>query len=150
MPINTNNGTSRSAKFDEIGDRIEGTIVSAEELDQTDIETGEVKRWPDGKAVKQWVVVVRTDMRDGDDDDGQRTLYAKGGKFDAASGSGQSMMEAIKAAANGRPIEEGGTLTVMHSGLGKKKNPAYSAPKLFKAKYAPPAAPSIATDDDLI
>lgn len=150
MPINTNTGTSRSAKFDEVGDRIEGIIVSAEVKPQTDIETGEIKRWTDGRPVEQWVIVLQTDIRDGEDDDGQRTLYAKGGKFDAASGSGQSMMEAIKAAANGRAIEEGGNLVVAHSGLGKKKNAAYSAPKLYKAKYTPPPAPSIAPDDDFV
>jgi hypothetical protein len=59
------------------------------------------------------------------------------------------MMEAIKAAANSRSIEEGGTLVVVHSGLGKKKNVAYSAPKLYKAKYTAPVA-GINVDDDLL
>lgn len=149
MPINTNTtGTGRAAKFDNIGDRIEGVIVSAEEKPQTDIETGEIKRWSDGKPIQQWVIAVQTDLRDGDDDDGVRVLYAKGGRFDAASGSGQSMMEAIKGAASGKPIEEGGTLTVMYSGQGKKKNAAYAAPKLYKAKYAAPALKTVDLDDD--
>lgn len=148
MPINTNTSTGRSAKFENVGDRIEGTIVSAEVKPQTDIETGEIKRWSDGKPVEQWVISLQTDLREADDDDGIRTLYAKGGRFDAASGSGQSMMEAIKAAASGKPIEEGGTLTVMYSGQGKKKNVAYSAPKLYKAKYAAPAIKTADLDDN--
>ena len=145
MPIDTSPTTGgRAAKFDSLGDTISGVIVSADSRPQTDIETGETVTWADGTPRMQWVIVLATDLRDPaiPDDDGNRTLYAKGGKFSAATGEGTSMMEAIRAAAHAagaKTLEEGGTLTVKHSGLGEKKNKAYSAPKLYKARYEAPA-----------
>jgi len=137
MPIETKTSSSKSARFETIGDRIEGVIISAKEDDQTDIETGQVKRWQDGTPMKQWVIELQTTLNDGDDDDGKRTVWAKGGRFEAAQGDGQSLMEALRSAADGKPIEEGAHLIVQMTGLGKKKNPAYASPKLFKAKYTP-------------
>jgi len=153
MPIDTSTGGAKAAKFESLGDKIEGVIVSAEAKPQTDIESGEVKTWSDGRPMLQWVIVLATSLRDDDADTGERTLYAKGGKFTPASGSGVSMMEAIKeavSASGAKLLEEGGTLAVAHTGLGEKKNKAYSAPKLYAARYTPPAprAASINPFDD--
>lgn len=139
MAITTKQNSKKSWSADTIGDRIEGVIVDADEKDQTDIETGLVKRWNDGTPMKQWVIELQTDQRDSDSDDGIRTVWAKGGNFEPAQGDGKSLMEAIRAACDGADIEEGGHLIVQLTGFGKKKNPAYSAPKLYKAKYTPPA-----------
>ena len=152
MPIDTTTSGAAAAKFEAIGDRIEGRILSADAKPQTDIETGDVKTWSNGDPILQWVIVLATDLGNGGDDTGERTIYAKGGKFTAAEGDGLSMMEAIKAAvakAGAKQLLEGGTLVVQHSGLGEKKNKAYSAPKLYKARYTPPAA-GLAIDEDLI
>ena len=142
MPIDTSTSSARAAKFEAVGDKIEGTILSADAKPQTDIDTGEIKTWSDGNPILQWVIVLATSLREDADDDGNRTVYAKGGKFTAASGEGLSMMEAIKAAtakAGASQLLEGGTLLLQHTGLGEKKKAAYSAPKLYKARYTPPA-----------
>jgi len=142
MPIDTTTSGATAAKFENIGDRIEGRILSAEARPQTDIETGEVVTWSDGKPRLQWVIVLATDLRDSADDTGERTVYAKGGNFVPATGEGLSPMEAIKAAvakAGAKQLLEGGTLVMQHTGLGVKKNKAHNAPKLFKARYTPPA-----------
>lgn len=143
MPIDTSTSSGKAARFDAVGDFIKGRIVSADERQQTDVETGEKLTWADGSPRMQWVITLATDLRDDADDDGLRTVYAKGGNFTAATGEGKSMQSAIRDAvadAKAKVIAEGGTLTVKHSGLGEKKNKAYSAPKLYVAKYTPPAA----------
>ena len=142
-------GGSRSAKFEAIGDLVKGRILSAEPRQQTTPE-GALKTWSDGKPMMQLVITLQTDLHDEDDDDGQRAVYAKGGKYKVASGKGTSMLEAIREAvkrAGAKGIDIGATLTVQHSGLGDKTAPAYSAPKLYVAKYEPGAAP---VDIDLI
>lgn len=145
MPIDTSTSSGKAAKFDNVGDFIKGRIISADPRQQTDVETGEKLTWSDGSPRMQWVIQLATENRDaGDpDDDGVRTIYAKGGNFTPASGEGKSMQSAIRdavAAANAKVLAEGGTLTVKHSGLGEKKNKAYSAPKLYVARYVAPVA----------
>lgn len=142
-------GGSKAAKFEAVGDRIEGEVIAAEVRQQTDPE-GTPKTWSNGDPVMQLVITLKTDMRDGDDDDGERRIYAKGGNYEAASGKGTSMLVAIRDAikkAGASKIEVGGNLTVAHSGLGKKTQAAYSAPKLYVAKYDPPTSKPVDVDD---
>lgn len=130
----------------EIGDTVKGRIVSAEVRQQTDPD-GNLKFWSDGKPRQQLVVVVQTDQGDGDADDGQRTLYAKGGKYETASGTGTAMLDAIREAvkkAGAKGLDVGAVLTVKFSGLGKKTQAAFNPPKLYLAKYEPGA---VAVDD---
>lgn len=139
---------SKSAKFEAVGDTIRGEIVTAEVKQQSDPD-GNLKTWSNGDPVMQLVITVQTDDRDGDDDDGQRRIYAKGGNYEAASGKGTSMLVAIREAvkkAGVAKLEVGGTITVAHSGLGKKTSPAYSAPKLYVAKYEPPTSKPVDID----
>ena len=142
---------AKSAKFEVVGDAVRGTIVSAEVAQQTDPNTGEAKTWKDGSPVMQMIITLQTDERDGDDDDGQRRLYAKGGNPEVASGKGTSMLSAVREAikkAGASKIETGARLTVQHSGLGKKSSPAFNPPKLYSAKYEPGVAkPAIDLDD---
>ena len=136
-------GGSKSAKFDEVGDIVRGVILSAEVRQATDLE-GAPKVWSDGSPVNQLVITLQTDLRDGDDDDGTRRLYAKGGNYEAATGKGTSMLVAVREAikkAGATKLAEGATLTVQHSGLGKKSKPAHNAPKLYTAKYEATSAP---------
>lgn len=118
-----------------------GRIESADVRQQTDPE-GNLKTWNDGSPVMQLVVTLATDLNDDANDDGRRAIYAKGGNYEAASGEGTSMLVAIREAvkkAGGSKLEPGATLTVRHTGLGKKTSAAYSAPKLYRAKYEPAA-----------
>ena len=142
-------GGGKAAKFDEIGDTVEGFIENVEVSQQTSMEDNTPLTWPDGRPREQLVITLATDAREGDDDDGVRKLYAKGGKYEVASGAGTSMKDAIADAvkkSGSRSIDQGGRLKVGYSGEGKKTNRGYSAPKLYRAVYEPPKA-SVAADD---
>jgi hypothetical protein len=142
-------GTGKAAKFEEEGDMVVGVITDAKTSQQTSMEDNTPLTWPDGSPRMQLVITLQTDLREGDEDDGVRRLYAKGGRYEVMTGSGTSMKDAIAEAvkrAGSRTLDEGGRLTVAYTGSGKKTNRGYSAPKLFKAKYEAPKA-SIAEDD---
>ena len=133
--INTflTSGGAKSFPFAAVGDSIEGTIVDAEVRQQTSME-GELLTWADGKPRMQVVITLQTELHDDESDDGLRTIYAKGGKFDIAKGEGQSMRDAIAEAVNGQKLEEGDSLVVVHSGMGVAKR-GYQAPKLYTAGF---------------
>jgi hypothetical protein len=133
-----------SAKFEELGDKAAGVIVSVKRQQQTDLTTGELKFFPSGD--KMMLTVITLERADGT----TATLYAKGGAYEAAKGSGKALetaiVEAVKAA-GGTSIRRGDMLAVEHTGLSKKKA-GYSAAKLFTAEYrlAEPANASVAVD----
>lgn len=142
-------GGGSAAKFDEIGDEVKGVITDVQVTQQTDMETGAPLTWSDGSPRKQLVVTLQTEDHSGDEDDGVRRIYAKGGTYEVASGTGTSMKQAIadavkKAAASS--IETGGVLRVAHTGVGKKTNRGFSPPKLYRATYEAPKA-SVSADD---
>ncbi|MET0911435.1 MAG: hypothetical protein ABWZ99_18365 [Ilumatobacteraceae bacterium] len=142
-------GGGKAASFEAIGDAVEGRIENVVVSQQTSMEDNTPLTWPDGRPREQLVITLATDLREGDDDDGIRKLYAKGGKYEAAEGTGTSMKDAIADAvkkAGARSIDEGGTLKVGHTGIGKKTNRGYSAPKLYRATYTPPKA-SVGADE---
>ena len=130
-------GGSKSFPFANVNDIVRGTIESAEVKQQTSIE-GELLTWADGSPRKQLVITLQTSLKDNDDDDGLRTIYAKGGKYDVADGSGTSMrdaiVEAVKAA-GAKQINVGDELAVCYSGNGRVKQRGQSAPKLYEASY---------------
>jgi hypothetical protein len=139
----------KSFKFEELNDVIEGVIESLEVKAQTNMETGEALTWPDGKPRQQLVVTLQSDLREDDDDDGVRTIYAKGGNYQPATGSGKAMRDAIVDAlkqSKAGKLEVGGKLKVGYTGIGKKTKAAYSAPKLYTAKYSKPEKPAITED----
>ena len=93
-----------------IGDKITGTITLIERRQQRDFTTGEGLEWSDGSPRMLTYVEIQTDER-GDDDDGVRALYLKGGRnFEAAEGKGHSgevaLVEAAKKA-NMKSVDEG-------------------------------------------
>lgn len=142
-------GTGRAAKFEEVGDQVVGQITDAQIQQQTSLDDNTPLTWSDGRPRMQLVVTLQTADGNGDDDDGQRRIYAKGGKYEVASGTGSSMKDAIADAlkkAGAKSLDVGGTLTVAYTGIGKKTNRGFSAPKLFRAKYEAPKQ-SIAADD---
>jgi hypothetical protein len=142
-------GGGKAAKFDDIGDAIEGIIEDVIVSQQTSMEDNTPLFWADGRPREQMIVTLKTDLREGDDDDGIRKVYAKGGNYEAAEGTGTSMKDAIKDAvkkAGAKSIDEGAWLKVAHTGIGKKTNRGYSAPKLYRAQYKAPVA-SVAVDE---
>jgi hypothetical protein len=142
-------GSGKAAKFEQMGDSVTGRITDLKLSQQTSMEDNTPLTWDDGSPRMQLVVTLQTDQREGEEDDGLRRVYAKGGSFEVAEGSGKSLKEAIAEAckrAEVRSLDEGGTLTVGFTGLAKKKNRGYQAAKLYKAKYEPPKASVPASD----
>lgn len=140
-------GGAKAFQFNEFGDTVSGEVTAAEIRQQTSIE-GELLTWPDGKPRQQLVITLQTKLHENDDDDGLRTVYAKGGRFDVASGEGSSMRDAIAEAVRllgARSIDVGDELAVSFTGLGVAKR-GYSAPKLYTAGFRKAKASISASD----
>jgi hypothetical protein len=142
-------GGGKAAKFESIGDTVEGVITDCQVSQQTDMETNQPLTWADGSPRMQLVITLQTDERVDDNDDGLRRVYAKGGRYEVASGAGTSLKDAIADAvrkAEQRSLTEGGKLKIGYSGEGKKTNRGFSAPKLYRAQYTAPVKSVDATD----
>lgn len=125
--------TAAAVKFPEIGSMVDGTIVSGSERQQTEYGTGEPITWPNGEPKMEYPIVLDTE-------DGEVTLYAKNQLWVA-------VRDAIKAGSpNGLP-EVGGRLQVKYIADGEPSKPGFNPPKVYKAKYEPPAKSSIDIDD---
>src|SRR5688572_19885067 len=68
-------GGGRSAKFEKEGDKVQGTVMTVEPRQRTEIGTGRPMTWPDGNPRMQLVIQVLIDNTEDDDDDGLRNLY---------------------------------------------------------------------------
>lgn len=127
-----------AAKFEDVGDRVKGVITRAARQQQTDLDTGELMVWANGDPRMQTVIAVQ--QADGT----EVTLYARGGNYTVETGEGTAMEKAIVdavVAAKADAIKVGATLEVVHSGLGKAAKRGVNQPKLYRARYVPPAAP---------
>ncbi len=130
-------GGSKSFPFAEVNDLVRGTIEVGRG-EAADLDRGRAAHLAGRLPRKQLVITLQTNLKDDDEDDGLRTIYAKGGKYDIASGSGTSMRDAIVdavKAAGGKAINVGDELAVCYSGIGKVKARGQSAPKLYEASY---------------
>jgi hypothetical protein len=133
-------GGGRSAKFENPGDTITGTICAEPEMrQQTDIKTGQPKFWDNGDPQMQLVVRLQTQLRDDNDDDGIRALYVKGG-FKAPTMQ-KAVADAVRAA-GAKGLAMGGTLTVTYTGNGPAGGVGMSPPKYYTAQYQPPVVGS--------
>ena len=132
-----------SFKFDAIDKIAKGPILSLDMQQQRDFKTGALKFWDDEKTqpAMQLRVVLQTDERDPEaaNDDGQRAVYLNGD-------SQRAVREAVREA-GATSIEVGGTLTLKYVADGTPPAKGLNAPKLFKAKYVPPAPASVDADD---
>ena len=149
LSINDIAAGGKAASFDEIGDKVSGVIKLVERRQQTSFENNTPLTWDDGSPRMLTYIELETDLRDNDDDDGVRAIYAKGGTFEAAEGSGlsaeQALVEAVKKA-GAKSIDEGGKLAVAFTGRAKPTIRGYQPAKLFTMQYQPPVA-SVAVDD---
>jgi hypothetical protein len=140
----------KSFPFEKLNDVCIGEVISAEVRQQTDLESGEKLFWPDGQERKQLVITLQTSLKTSDEDDGVRTIYAKGGKFDTADGEGTSMKEAIATAVRqggGTGLNPGDQLAVAYTGNGVKKNRGFNPPKLYSASWKPAQPASVSGAD---
>jgi hypothetical protein len=127
-----------SFKFEEVGDRVSGRIVSIRKRQSTDMDTGELLTWANGDP-RMFTAVTLVNDADGE----EVAVNGAGGKFEPAKGKGTSFETALLAAGRAAKvgsIDAGGHLEVVHSGLGKKPSAGKNAPKLYTISYTPPNA----------
>ena len=74
------------------GDTITGTVVSVDYKQVNDFNTGEPAYFPSGDPEMQFVIVIQTDQRDDEDDDGRRTIY-----IPAWGSKKQALVDAMRA-----------------------------------------------------
>src|SRR5687767_699462 len=120
--------TTPSVKFPVIGSSVIGMITKVPRvIEETDPATREVKRWQNGQPKMQVVIDLQTELRENAEDDGMRTLWAKG-----------MMQQAIREAvmrAGAKLLAVGGILQVTYSA----DKPTNLQPlKLYTAQYWPP------------
>ena len=121
-------GGTPAVKFPTIGSTVAGMIIRQPKMaDVTDPASGEVKRWPNGDAKQQVIIELQTELREAEDDDGQRTLWAKGQMQTA-------IRDAVRAA-GAKGLEVEGILQVTLSG---EKPTNLNPQKLYTARYWPP------------
>ena len=140
-------GGAKAFPFTSFGDTVKGEVTAAEIRQQTSLE-GDLLTWPDGKPRQQLVITIQTSLHETEDDDGLRTVYAKGGRFDVARGEGSSMRDAIADAVRSvkaTSIEPGDEIAVAYTGEGTAKR-GYSAPKLYSASFRKATASVKAAD----
>lgn len=120
--------TVPSVKFPVIGTSVIGMITKVPRvIEETDPATREVKRWQNGQPKMQVVIDLQTELRENAEDDGMRTLWAKGMMQ-------QAIKEAVKRAGV-KILAVGGILQVTYSA----DKPTNLQPlKLYTAQYWPP------------
>ena len=141
--IDLASGGSASFPFQSIGDSVTGKILNLEELQQTDLQTGEVKTFTNGQPMMMYRVELQTGLRDGEMDDGVRSVYLKGSKKPESQSSLAAVLQAVLTATGRAALTVGGTLTLTYTGDGVAKGRGFSAPKQYSAQYA---APSVSLD----
>jgi hypothetical protein len=129
----------RTAKFDTVGRVYKGTVLAARARQVTDMQTGQPQFWPNGDPRKEVLIDLQTDERDSEDDDGVRRVYVKGGMVAA-------VREAL-AAAKVKSLEVGGKLSIKYTGDGEATQRGFNPPKLYAAKYEPPAPQALSEED---
>lgn len=126
-----------ACKFPDVGDTHKGKIVDAQKRQQSDMKTGRPLTWDNGDP--RWEIVITIDTGQPDDSgETNRRLFARGGMLKA-------IREAVAEA--GTQLEIGGELTVRYTGDGEPTQRGFNAPKLYKAKYTPPAPAAVDLDD---
>lgn len=134
-------GGAPGAKFVNVGDMVQGEIISARTQQQTDVKTGDPKFFKSGDPMMEMVITIQTDERrpDIEDDDGRRSIYAKG------SANRKGILDGLRTALKGttglRTREKhgvGGQIVVKYTGDGQRSAPGFSPPKNYAVGYKAP------------
>ena len=130
-------GGAAACKFVAVGDTHKGKIIAAEKRQQTDYATGTPKTWDNGEPMWEIVITLDTGIED-ENGETHRRLFVRGAMLKA-------VREALKDA--NAKLEVGGELAVRYTGDGEPSKKGFNAPKLFKAKYTPPAPAAVDLDE---
>ena len=131
-------GGGASAKFENVGDTVTGTIVTTEVTNQTDLATGAVLTWDDGSPRQQLVVSLQTQEKTDADDDGVRKVYVKGSKKPGSRSLHDAVASAVRAS-GAKGLTPGGTLSVKYIGDEPSATRGFNPRKLYEATFAPSA-----------
>jgi len=130
-------GSARAFQFENIGDTCTGEIIEMVKRQQTSLSDNQKLFWDDGSPRMMLVITVQTDDKVSDDDNGERTIYVRGGRYEVAKGKGGSMKDAIADALRQEGLRAprlGDKISVGYTGVGTAKK-GYTAPKLYTAGY---------------
>ena len=136
--IDLNAGGSASFQFERPGDTVTGRVTNLEELQQTDLATGEVKTFTNGQPMMMYRAELQTQLKDDPMDDGIRSVYLKGSKKPESQSSLAAVLAAVRTVTGRYSIAVGGVLTLTYVGDGVAQTRGHNAPKLYSASYVAP------------
>lgn len=122
----------RSAKFENVNDKVSGSIMRVETRQRTEMGTGSPMTWPDGNPKMQLVIQLLTELSEDEDDDGMRNLYVP-----VPSAMQRAIADAVRATGQ-HGIAEGGRLVVQFTSTKAPEVRGYSPQKLYRARYEAP------------
>lgn len=127
--------------FDNVGDTVTGSVVSLEQQQQTDMDSGEPAWWDDAKTRPKimYAVTLKTELREDASDDGLRTVYLRGSTKPETKSSLAAVRGAVKAVTGSYDLQFGGKLTLQYSGSEPASNRKFNDRKLYTAAYEAPS-----------
>ena len=136
-----------------VGDTVEGIIVSASKEQQTDFDTGQGLVWDNGDPRMESVIIFDSDLRNSEieNDDGKRALHLRGGKYEAAEGSGTSGEDALREAMQkaGLRAEAGVKIKAAITGMAKPTGRGRNAAKLWTIRLEKAELPEGLGEEDI-
>lgn len=123
-------------KDSKVGDTVTGTILDSEVRQSRDFDDNKLEFWDDGSPRLQLVINVQTDIREGEEDEGIRSIYVKW-----HGASRKALLTAVKDAGVSDLIP-GDKFIASYIGDGEQPDRKKSAPKLYA--YGIEAAGTIA------
>jgi len=138
--FNLSGNTGSSFSFETPGDSVKGRVDNVEEVQQTDLSTGEPATWDNGQPKMMIRVTLATDLASEPGDDGKRSVYLKGSRKPESKSSLSAVIAAVQKSTGGTNIESGGTLTLTYTGDGQPSRRGWNAPKQYEASYTPPSS----------
>lgn len=141
MSFDIGGAEGNAFSFERIGDSVTGKILTLEEVQQTDMETGEPAFWNGNvnQPKMMYRVTLQTELRNDDSDDGKRSVYLRGSRKPESKSSLAAVLSAVRQATGGTALDPGASLTLTYSGDGVPSKRGYNAPKQYEARYQPAA-----------
>lgn len=123
----------KTAKFENVGDSVEGIVVSAEMKPST-MPGGVPRLFDDGTPQQDFVFTLQTNLRDPniENDDGIRTVWMRSFGDDK-----KAVVDAVTAAGDD-DVNKGGYMKVTFTGTIPSKNPGFQPRKLRSVEYRKP------------